>query len=67
LVGLSEVKMHVRDEHIASGTKTRLKKQFSAKSSASMTTRSQSGPSSDSVNSIINGVCSFFVFNPSPT
>jgi hypothetical protein len=70
LVGLSEVKMHVRDEHIASGIKTRIKRQFSAKSSSATTAQSQSGPSSSSasvsVNSIINGVLrvhSFFVFN----
>jgi hypothetical protein len=61
LVRISEVKMHVRDEHIASGIKTRLKRQFSAKSSATTpATQSQSGPSSVSVNTIINGEA--FVF-----
>jgi|SRR5271168_1036297 hypothetical protein len=49
LVSLSEVKMHVRDEHIASGAKKRLKRQFTVKSSAA---QAQPG----SVDSIINGI-----------
>ena len=62
LVDISESKMHIRDEHIAGGIKTRLKRQFSAKSSAARTTQSQPGPSSVSVDSIINGEHSFQFF-----
>jgi hypothetical protein len=69
LVNLSKVKMHVRDEHIANGIKTRIKREFSAKSSAATTAQSQSGPSSAAsasvtvpVDTIINGVQCAFIF-----
>jgi len=55
LVKLSEVKLHIRDDHVASGTKMRYKRNFSAKPTT--TSQAQSAPSSASVDSIINGKC----------
>jgi len=55
LVKLSEVKLHVRDDHVASGIKKRYKRDFSAKHTT--TSQAQSAPSSASVDSIINGKC----------
>jgi hypothetical protein len=55
LVKLSEVKLHIRDDHVASGTKMHYKRNFSAKPTT--TSQAQSAPSSASVDSIINGKC----------